>query len=33
MVEVARDLLGCVVVHGDAAGTIVETEAYHECEP
>ena len=27
-VEVARDLLGKIVVHGDAAGIIVETEAY-----
>jgi DNA-3-methyladenine glycosylase len=27
-VEVARDLLGKVVVHGPAAGIIVETEAY-----
>jgi DNA-3-methyladenine glycosylase len=27
-VEVARDLLGKVLVHGETAGTIVETEAY-----
>ena len=27
-VEVARDLLGKVLFHGSAAGTIVETEAY-----
>lgn len=27
-VEVARDLLSCVLVHGEAAGMIVETEAY-----
>jgi DNA-3-methyladenine glycosylase len=33
VVEVARDLLGCVVRHGDAAGVIVETEAYHHSEP
>ena len=33
VVEVARDLLGCVVRHGDAAGVIVETEAYHDSEP
>ena len=28
-----RALLGCVVRHGDTAGVIVETEAYHESEP
>jgi len=33
VVEVARDLLGCTVVHGATAGIIVETEAYHEGEP
>jgi DNA-3-methyladenine glycosylase len=33
VVEVARALLGCVLRHGDAAGAIVETEAYHESEP
>ena len=33
VVEVARDLLGCTVIHGDAAGRIVETEAYHDSEP
>jgi len=33
VVEVARDLLGCVVRHGDTAGVIVETEAYHMSEP
>jgi DNA-3-methyladenine glycosylase len=31
--DVARDLLGCVVRHGDAAGRIVEVESYHESEP
>ena len=31
--EVARDLVGCVVRHGGAAGRIVETESYHEEEP
>ena len=31
--EVATDLLGCTILHGGAAGTIVETEAYHEQEP
>ena len=33
VVEVARDLVGCVVAHGESAGVIVETEAYHESEP
>jgi DNA-3-methyladenine glycosylase len=33
VVEVARDLIGCTVEHGGAAGVIVETEAYHESEP
>ena len=33
VLEVARDLVGCVVRYGDAAGVIVETEAYHEGEP
>jgi DNA-3-methyladenine glycosylase len=33
VVDVARDLLGCVVVHGEVAGRIVETEAYHQREP
>jgi DNA-3-methyladenine glycosylase len=27
--RVARDLIGCVVVHGRTAGVIVETESYH----
>jgi DNA-3-methyladenine glycosylase len=31
--EVARDLIGCVVRHGDTAGRIVETESYHHSEP
>ena len=31
--DVARDLVGCVVRHGDAAGRIVEVESYHEEEP
>ncbi len=31
--RVARDLLGCTVRHGDTAGVIAETEAYHESEP
>jgi len=33
VVEVARDLLGCVVEHKGSAGVIVETEAYHDSEP
>jgi len=33
VVEVAHDLIGCVVEYRAAAGMIVETEAYHECEP
>jgi DNA-3-methyladenine glycosylase len=27
--DVAHDLIGCTVAHGDTAGTIVETESYH----
>ena len=33
VLDVARDLVGCVVSHGDASGVIVETEAYHDSEP
>jgi DNA-3-methyladenine glycosylase len=33
VLDVAQDLLGCVVRHGETAGVIVETEAYHESEP
>ena len=33
VLEVAAELIGCVVRHGDTAGVIVETEAYHESEP
>ena len=33
VLDVARDLVGCTVRHGDAAGLIVETEAYHHSEP
>jgi DNA-3-methyladenine glycosylase len=32
-VDVAQELVGCVVRHGETAGRIVETEAYHESEP
>jgi len=33
VLEVARDLIGCVVEHRGVSGRIVETEAYHESEP
>ncbi|HTX32720.1 MAG TPA: DNA-3-methyladenine glycosylase [Solirubrobacteraceae bacterium] len=33
VLEVARDLVGCVVEHAKCSGVIVETEAYHESEP
>jgi DNA-3-methyladenine glycosylase len=33
VLEVAQDLVGCVLRVGPAAGVIVETEAYHESEP
>jgi len=33
VLTVARDLIGCVVRHGECAGVIVETEAYHDSEP
>jgi len=31
--DVARDLVGCMVRHGETAGRIVETESYHMEEP
>ena len=31
--KVARELIGCVVRHGETAGRIVETESYHMEEP
>ena len=31
--EVARDLIGCTVAHGETAGVIVETESYHADDP
>lgn len=33
VLEVARELIGCRLMHGGAEGVIVETEAYHEDEP
>jgi DNA-3-methyladenine glycosylase len=33
VIEVARELIGCVVEHAGVAGVIVETEAYHDSEP
>ncbi len=33
VLDVARDLLGCTVVHRGCTARIVETEAYHETEP
>ena len=32
VLAVARDLVGCTLVHGESAGVIVETEAYHDTE-
>jgi DNA-3-methyladenine glycosylase len=31
--DVARNLVGCVIRHGETAGRIVETESYHMEEP
>ncbi len=33
VLEVAPELIGCVVEHQGCSGVIVETEAYHESEP
>jgi DNA-3-methyladenine glycosylase len=33
VVEVARDMVGCLLRFGDGLGRIVETEAYHFTEP
>ena len=33
VLEVARELIGCVVSHDGTAGVIVEAEAYHHTEP
>ncbi len=32
VVEVARDMVGCLLEHGGCVGRIVETEAYHHTE-
>jgi DNA-3-methyladenine glycosylase len=31
--EVARDLVGCMLMHGDCGGVIVETESYERDDP
>jgi DNA-3-methyladenine glycosylase len=33
VLDVAPDLVGCVVSHAGTSGVIVETEAYHDSEP
>jgi DNA-3-methyladenine glycosylase len=33
VLAVARDLIGCIVTHGECSGLIIETEAYHDSEP
>ncbi len=33
VVSVARELVGCVLRHGQCSGIVVETEAYHVSEP
>lgn len=33
VLEVAPELIGCVLRHGECAGVIVEAEAYHQSEP
>lgn len=33
VLEVARELIGCVLSHGGTSGVVVEAEAYHESEP
>lgn len=33
VLEVAHDLIGCVLSHRGCSGVIVETEAYHDSEP
>jgi DNA-3-methyladenine glycosylase len=33
VLDVAEDLVGCIVSHAGSSGVIVETEAYHHSEP
>jgi DNA-3-methyladenine glycosylase len=33
VLDVARDLIGCVLTQAGVSGVIVETEAYHQSEP
>ena len=33
VLDVAPELIGCLVTHGETSGVIVEAEAYHEIEP
>jgi DNA-3-methyladenine glycosylase len=33
VLDVAADLVGCTLHHGDTGGVVVETEAYHMAEP
>jgi DNA-3-methyladenine glycosylase len=33
VVAAAEALIGCTITHGETAGVIVETEAYHDSEP
>jgi DNA-3-methyladenine glycosylase len=33
VLEVAQDLIGCLLTHGPCSGVIVEAEAYHDSEP
>ncbi len=33
VLDVAADLVGCTLHHGDTGGIVVETEAYHMAEP
>jgi DNA-3-methyladenine glycosylase len=31
--QVARELVGCTLIHGDCGGVIVETESYERDDP